>query len=546
MKRLGRRYRSGRAKNHYDVIVIGSGMGGLSNAGLLSKLGKKVCLLEQHYTVGGYTHTFDREGYEWDVGLHYIGDVHKKYYFSRLVFDLITNNKLTWEPMTDVYDRVVIGEKEYQFVRGRENLSKKLKGYFPDDTKAIDRYLFLVRKVGLLTPIYLGGQGMPKSFANYFNRVRNIIFPKEMQMTTQQVLEKITSNKELIGVLTAHWSDYGVSPEESPFFMHALVANHFFDGGNFPIGGSGKIAELTIPVIESAGGDVFTYAKVKKVLIENEQAIGVQLENGDQLYADQIVSACDVRTTIETLLPVAVQQDIGYKRIDELAPSGCNFTLYLGVNGSQEELNLTNANLWIYPSANHDENIKTAEAEVQSNFDIFKLNFPMLFFSFPATKDPEWKKNNPNKMTVELVAPAAYSIVQQWSDTIWNQRGDEYEKLKNDVTTRLLQEVYKHLPQLEGRIEVIELSSPLSANWFQNNRYGETFGLEHTLERFQQNWLHPQTPIKNLFLTGQDIFVGNVTGALIGGAMTTSVMLGKRVDLLGKLLFKQLLDNHKS
>ena len=77
MKRVGKRYRAKRADDHYDVIVIGSGIGGLANAALLSRLGRRVCVLEQHYTAGGFTHTYERNGYEWDVGVHYIGEVHK-------------------------------------------------------------------------------------------------------------------------------------------------------------------------------------------------------------------------------------------------------------------------------------------------------------------------------------------------------------------------------------------------------------------------------------------------------------------------------------
>jgi all-trans-retinol 13,14-reductase len=78
MKRIGLRYRSGRAQERYDVIVIGSGIGGLCCAALLSKLGKTVCVLEQHYTAGGFTHTYERNGYEWDVGVHYIGEMQSR------------------------------------------------------------------------------------------------------------------------------------------------------------------------------------------------------------------------------------------------------------------------------------------------------------------------------------------------------------------------------------------------------------------------------------------------------------------------------------
>ena len=71
-RRIGDRYRPNRLASDYDAIVIGSGMGGLTTAALLSELGKRVCVLEQHYTAGGYTHSYERNGYEWDVGVHYI------------------------------------------------------------------------------------------------------------------------------------------------------------------------------------------------------------------------------------------------------------------------------------------------------------------------------------------------------------------------------------------------------------------------------------------------------------------------------------------
>ncbi|HXG27955.1 MAG TPA: FAD-dependent oxidoreductase, partial [Nevskiales bacterium] len=109
MKRIGRRYRTGRADGHYDVIVIGSGIGGLTSAALLSKLGRKVGVLEQHYTAGGFTHSYERNGYEWDVGVHYIGEMQRQNSPLRRIFDLITDGQLQWAPMDPCYDRIIIG-----------------------------------------------------------------------------------------------------------------------------------------------------------------------------------------------------------------------------------------------------------------------------------------------------------------------------------------------------------------------------------------------------------------------------------------------------
>jgi all-trans-retinol 13,14-reductase len=90
--------------------VIGSGLGGLAYAAIMAKMGKKVLVLEKHYVAGGFTHVFKRKDYEWDVGIHYVGEMHREFTFMRYLFDHITDCELKWEEMDEVYDRVVIGE----------------------------------------------------------------------------------------------------------------------------------------------------------------------------------------------------------------------------------------------------------------------------------------------------------------------------------------------------------------------------------------------------------------------------------------------------
>jgi all-trans-retinol 13,14-reductase len=117
--RIGYRYRPKRLAPEYDAVVIGSGMGGLTTAALLSELGRKVCVLEQHYTAGGYTHSFNRGDYEWDVGVHYIGDVGTQTRTRRL-FDFLSDGKLEWAPMDAEYDRFYIGDKTFSAIAGKQ------------------------------------------------------------------------------------------------------------------------------------------------------------------------------------------------------------------------------------------------------------------------------------------------------------------------------------------------------------------------------------------------------------------------------------------
>lgn len=530
MKRTGRRYRTGRAAGPYDVIVIGSGIGGLCNAALLAKLGQKVCVLEQHYTAGGFTHSYEREGFEWDVGVHYIGEVHKPHAMLRRLFDVISDGNLKWAPMDPAYDRIIIGERVVDFVAGRDHFKATLKAQFPAEARAIDAYVALIDKVAKSAQRFFAGQAMPRLASRAYHAMRPLLVPKECFQTVREVLERLTSNQELIGVLTGQWGDYGMVPSEASFMMHASVVKHYFGGGSYPVGGSWKMADTIIPVIRAAGGEVFTYARVKEILIEQGRAVGVRMDNGDELRADKIVSATGARITFEQLLPAAERARYGYAdKLKTVKPSAAHLCLYAGFKGSAKDLGLPKTNLWIYPSADHEGNV----ARYSANPD---APFPMLYVSFPSAKDPDWDAHYPDKCTVEVLTFGPWEWFAKWEGTTWNQRGEDYEALKAKFQQRLLAALYQHLPQLREAHVYSELSTPLSTAWYQVNDRGEIYGLDHDVQRFKQDWLHPITPIKGLYLTGQDVVSAGVGGALVGGLMTTSAMLGKDAIKVMRLL----------
>lgn len=522
MERIGRRYRSGRAAADYDVIVIGSGIGGLACAALLSRLGRKVCVLEQHYTAGGFTHSYERNGYEWDVGVHYIGETHKPWGQLRRLFDVVSDGQLQWAPMDPVYDRIVIAGRRYDFVAGKDNFAAELKRHFPAEAEAIDRYVELVCKVARAVPRYFMGQALPPRVARAYAGLRERLVPAETLMSTRAVLESLTQNQELIAVLTGQWGDYGLPPAEASFMMHASLAKHYFGGGNYPVGGSWKIAHTILPVIRAAGGEVFTYARVKEILVEDGRACGVVMDNGDALRAPRVVSSVGARLTFGQLLPEAQRRAHGYEeKLGQVKASGATMTLFLGFKGSARELNLPKTNLWIYPSPNHEDNVERFRRDAEAPF-------PLVYVSFPSAKDPAWDANYPGKSTVQVITMAPYEWFERWRGTTWNQRGADYEACKEAFTQRLLAELYRQMPQLEGKLEIAELATPLSTEWFHLYDRGEIYGLDHDSQRFRQHWLHPVTPVKGLYLTGQDVVTAGVGGALMAGLLSTAALLGWR------------------
>lgn len=532
--RTGKRYRNGRADSHYDAIVVGSGIGGLCNAALLSLLGKKVCVLEQHYTAGGYTHAYIREGYEWDVGVHYIGEVHQPSTMKRM-FDVLSQGRLQWAAMEPVYDKIVIAGKEYDFVAGRENFIEELSKHFPEERPALEKYVELIRDISRKTPKFFAAQAMPKWLGGLYNMVRPLLLRREFFQTTRQVLEELTDNQELISVLTGQWGDYGQTPKYAAFLMHALIAKHYLAGGAYPVGGASEIARSIIPTIQQSGGEVFTYAEVDELLVKDNQAYGVKMANGDEILGDVVISNIGMVKTMTKLYPEASRQQHNVKQwLDKpsLNSSSSSYCLYAGFKGSAKDLGLDTTNLWIYPNGDHDGNVEAFRKGEHTDF-------PLIYISFPSSKDPNWDERFPDKSTVEIVSIANIEDYQQWQGTTWQQRGDDYEARKDALAKKMLEKLFERKPQLREVLDYYELSTPLSTQFYQHNDAGEIYGLDHPVERFKQSCLHPQAPIKNLYMTGVDVMTAGVGGGLMGGVMSTMCLLGLSRGKAVMKLFKE-------
>jgi all-trans-retinol 13,14-reductase len=517
-------YKRYKPETAFDVIIIGSGIGGMAAGSLLAQDGYKVLMLEQHYTAGGFTHMFKRGDWEWVVGLHYIGEVNRPQSFLKILFDSISDGSLTWEEMSDVYDKIIIAGRQFNFPKGTNNFKDYLKKEFPGEEKAIDAYIKLVYKVANSALFYFMDKTLSPFLSNtigYFLR-RN--FLKYSDKTTLATLQSLTKNKELIGVLTAQFGDYGCPPGKSSFAIHAMVVKHYLGGGAYPVGGAKNIANSILPLLTQAGGEVLVNATVKEIVVENGKATGVKMEDGHVFKAPKIISNAGAYLTYKKLLPPKFAIEAGVPGAIPNSPS--HVCLYIGVEEDIDPYLDGNANFWIYPSPDHDATQEKFNKDRHSEF-------PVVYISFPSSKDPEWKKNHPNKSTIEIITVAPYEWFAQWDKERWKHRGAEYEALKEEFSQRLLDHLYQVVPQLKGKIAFYELSTPLSTKLFAHYEFGEIYGLDHTPERFRLRNLRPKTPVKNLFLTGQDVVSVGIGGALVAGALTAQVVSGK--NLMNKL-----------
>lgn len=476
-------------------------------------------VLERHYTAGGYTHAFDRPGYSWDVGVHYIGECQNPNSPVRAVFDYLTDAQLQWEPTPEVYDRAIIGGKAFDFPSGQQRLRDQLVSYFPEEEEAIDRYLGAVNAARRASGTFFAEKALPRPAAWIAGSMMRASFLRWANRTTLEVLHDFTSNEKLIGVLTSQWGDYGLPPAQSSFGIHAIVAGHYFDGASYPVGGASRIAETITPLIERSGGRVVVSAEVTEILVENGKAVGVRMGDGRKLYAPLVISDAGARNTFQHLVP---EPQPALEELKKIPTSMAYLSLYVGVKHSAAELGLSGTNLWICPSFNHDANaerfLKDPSAE-----------FPLVFISFPSAKDPRFARKYPGRATIEVVTLASYDWFARWENTRWEKRGADYDEFKHELANRLQLELEKHVPAVRGKIDYAELSTPLSTRHFMNYERGEAYGFAATPEHFRARVLTPHTPIKNLFLTGQDVTSLGVTGALFGGVVAASAVLGRNL-----------------
>jgi all-trans-retinol 13,14-reductase len=524
MIRVGRSFRKDPPRRNFDAIVIGSGMGGLTVAALLARhAGKRVLVLERHYMPGGFTHAFRRRGYEWDVGVHYIGNVGSRRTGIGRMFDHISDGTLAWKSMGEVYDRIVLGDRAYDFVAGAERFAARMKEYFPEERAAIDRYLDLTVRVRNRFGCYVAEKAVPRPIAALAGGLMRAPFLRHANRTTKSVLDELTTNEELKGVLAGQYGDYGLPPARSSFGMHAILTRHYMWGGFYPVGGASRIAASIAPQIQAAGGEVFYQAEVAEILVRNRRAVGVRMADGTEIEAPLVISDAGVHNTFSRLLPESERRgQTSIATATEAARSVAHLCLYVGFRKTAAELELSTTNLWLYPGPDHDASVASYLADPEAPL-------PVVYVSFPSAKDPVFEEACPGRATMELITLAPFDRFAPWANSEWRKRGEEYESLKENLARRMLSRLERQLPGLVEKIDYMEVSTPLSTLHFADYEQGEIYGLEHTPARFRNRALRPRTPVRGLYLTGQDVVCCGVAGAMVGGYVTGSAILGRNL-----------------
>lgn len=495
-----------------DVIVIGSGIGGMTTAALLSRLGRKVLVLEQHYVPGGFTHAFRRKGFEWDVGVHLVGGVDPITATGRILQDL-TGGELEWEEIGEVYDRFFFPDLEIGFPNRPDDFRARLVEAFPDHEHEIDAYFAEVRATMKAIRGFWISKTLPGTVGRWLGGYLSAEAEKAMTTTVATKLDEIFSDDKLKSVVAAQWGYHGSVPSRASWGMQALIVAHYLYGAWYPVGGAKQIAKTMLKLVADAGGWTRICADVQEIVIEGGRAVGVRLADGETIRAPRIVSAAGAHTTVARLLPEAHRHKDWTRRVASHVPSAAHVCLYLGFHGDIEAAGASRASQWYYDGWSHEHPVWPVEA----GHPVPRPH--IVFTSFPSLKDPEHDPGPDLKHTGEMITFVPWEVFSKWEGTAWRQRGEDYEAFKKAMTDKLLEILYEHHPELKDMLVHAELATPLSTDHFSRPYKGSIYGLAHEPDRFLDPWLRVKSPVPGLWMSGCDVSCGGVMGAMMGGLL---------------------------
>ena len=512
----------------FDTIIIGSGVGGLAAAICLARAGQRVLVLEQHDVPGGWCHSFYLNGYRFTPGVHYVGLLDKGQSTSELYEGLgIANDLVFFRMNSKAYEHCWIGDERIDLPGNFDELCKSLSNRFPDEKKNITKYLTLVRNVSRQIQLIPKISGIWQNITIPF---RTKHMGKYALFSLKRVINWHIKNPLLKKVLNIQYGDHGLPPAKASFPLHCAVMDHYFNGGFYPMGGGGAIIKAMTNAIKKYGSEVRTSQNVKRILLEGDKkkrAVGVELENGEQLFAKRIISNADPE---KTYLDLVGKENLSRKLIKKLSKTKYSCTsimLFLTVDMDLRKAGLDSGNIWMIPNEDMDELYdKMLKLDIASEDE-----FPGLFISCTTLKDPV--SFDGRYHTIEAITYINYEAFSKFKNES-SERSQEYLQFKERLSQKIINSLEKVAPGISNKIVQKELGTPITNEYYINSTKGSVYGTEKSFSQIGPFAYKPKSEIENLYLCGASIASHGVAGASYSGVQTAAKILNCKQDDLIK------------
>ena len=467
----------------YDVIIIGSGLGGLVCGALLAREGKRVLVLERQAQPGGCMQSYQRDGLAFDTGLHYVGGLAEG---ERLhaVFSHLGLMQLPWVRLdADGFDRVTIGNKTFPLAEGYDHFADTLAAYFPQERESLKQYVKLMRDLPSMEEIG--------------------------PVNAYDWLQSLFHDPLLINVLSGPGMKMELRRESLPLFNFAHGMSSFIASSWRLRGGGHLIVDTLVNDINRLGGKVICRAEINKLIEKEGRIVAARCSKGHVYEGDVFISDVHPQVTFGWLADSALLKKTFRRRISVLENSFGMFTASLVLKEG------------VLPYFNHNKYVYRKPNVWTFHEDADTIGGVMVSCRVPETGS--------YARQIDLLTPVSWKLFESWTNTTVGRRGEIYEMLKNHLTDECLRLAERVVPGLSGMVEKCYTSTPLTYRDYTLTPCGSAYGVRKDCRNILMTTLSPRTPIPNLLLTGQNLMLNGVEGVTMTALQTCSELLGKDV-----------------
>ena len=494
-------------QNDYDVIVIGAGLGGLTAASFLAMENLKVLVLEMHDKPGGLATRFKRKDFTFDVSLHNFGPLYENFVLSNIFKKLGIIDKIDYIHYNN-FQRLIFPCHDLIVEKGIYNYFCALKKMFPREEKGLfslfEEMSELKMEFDKIEGIdFLAGNPDEEEF-----RFSPINFPSLVRLvytTYGELMGRFVTDEKLKGILGALWWIYGLPPDQVASILYSVPSMNFYNfSGGYIRGTSQKISDLLSEKIINNGGKIVLNTRVDKIMTMDNHVLGIITDRNEIIKSDVIISNISPYETFINLIDEDAAKTF-VKKLNDMQLSISCVQLYLGLNCKPRSLGFDNHNITVFSSYDHNENYGYA----------IKGDYEKIFFSVTDYSDFEEGGKSEERGTVCIMS---LDSINNWK----NLNKKEYGKKKKEVTSILIRRLEGIIPGISEHIEVAELATPVTVKRYTGHPEGSIYGYSQTVEQSGINRLDPETPFKNLYLCGANVYPGAGYSSVINSGYKAS------------------------